>query len=272
MCFISIETNMFHGKPLYKSKNFLRQLKKENSTAPFLGMNAKWNQVFIPSQRKIFQLKRLFSKTVEISAMGGIWAYEFNKSLFVWWLNNLAGCGLTFETYDDALAWFPSIYQAKVDSHLLQNRLKILKTHQPTFKDLAPIVEIAKQYSREEIAVTHSIETNDRYSFRSISGSRHLIIGRDISQISTVFSELEEEIEKKIDVIVIDPPYGLEAAQWDTVEESESFAVTITTVFEYLVSKKTLSKDFKVLTFCLSDSKMFDVSRLLFHLNQFLEH
>ena len=241
-----------------------------NSTAPFNGMNKKWNKVKISDATKISILTKLLEKSIEMKAIQGLWNLEFAKAAFVHTLND---CLTTeYETFEDAISLFDSVTRERIQEVLKTSKIKTSKKLPLSLPEPIPTLILAHKRSQEqhpEQPQEHSSDEKKIFSFDSLSGTRHSILNQSAENLPAVLKSLRDDFNlyssSSISMVVCDPPYGLKLAPWDTEDECKKWQETIIPkTLSYLVESKVLSKDFRFIAFCPLDSNLYMVFYLLF--------
>ena len=236
-----------------------------NSTAPFNGMNKKWNKVKISDETKITLLTKLYDKAIEMKAIQGLWNLEFAKAAFVHTLNDCLTS--EYETFEEAISLFDSVTRERIQEVLKLSKIKTSKKLPLSLPEPIPTLILAHKRSQEQPPEQQQEDKSDEnkiFSFDSLSGTRHSILNQSAENLPAILKSLRNDFNlyssSSISMVVCDPPYGLKLAPWDTEEECQKWQdKIIPKTLSYLVESKVLSKDFRFIAFCPLDSSLYMV-------------
>ena len=135
------------------------------STAPFDGMQAKWGKIRIPDTRKLIVLSKFRDQEFKTKDMKTQWGVEFNKAIFIHYLNSEIKSSVPLDDFDKALAMLPALHQSRVLKRLTEGG-KIKTYVRKPLSDVMPpkvvqTVKLAKAVeTRAEVSPSHLFSTD----------------------------------------------------------------------------------------------------------------
>jgi hypothetical protein len=124
-----------------------RKRGKARSTAPFEGMFAKWQGHTIPESIKFQVLKSFRDGILEQKDMKKTWWYEFNKVIFIVYVNGKFKKNLEDSEYMKALELIPPSHRKRIDEKLREAKIKTRVNQRLVLP--TPIPEILKLAARK---------------------------------------------------------------------------------------------------------------------------
>ena len=125
-----------------------RKRGKARSTAPFEGMFAKWQGHTIPESIKFQVLKSFRDGILEQKDMKKTWWYEFNKVIFIVYVNGKFKKNLGDSEYTKALELIPPSHRKRIDEKLREAKIKTRVNQRLALP--TPIPEILKLAARSK--------------------------------------------------------------------------------------------------------------------------
>jgi hypothetical protein len=143
------------------------------STAPFLGMSSKWGNVHISDSRKIVVLKKFGEGDIKVSQMAHLWHNEFNKALFINYVNSQLKTSFPLDAFERALAVIAPLRQSLVLSCICSGSRIKTRANAPC-KMPPPVVEAVaeakKNYKGSSKAPVSYSKKNLKFSESCRSG------------------------------------------------------------------------------------------------------
>eukprot|EP01127_Copromyxa_protea_P021603 TRINITY_DN7485_c0_g1_i3.p1 TRINITY_DN7485_c0_g1~~TRINITY_DN7485_c0_g1_i3.p1 ORF type:complete len:450 (-),score=63.30 TRINITY_DN7485_c0_g1_i3:32-1381(-) len=170
--------------------------------------------------------------------IGNLWTFEFNAQLFIWYIKQKMD--KDFDTIEEVMALFPISEQQKIKTTLSGPRIATKATSIPQMPaDLVTLVEKRKEniasipvrrraVVEEHVVEDHSDAEKSTETFTSFTGTKHIFFRANSHQLSEYVKEILSETESNgFNMIVIDPPRGLNTASWDTPQNAQLWSATI---------------------------------------------